>query len=130
MKLKNIEIMDCIRLLDNHLNRKDLIGYAVARNIRNLRNNIIEYEQTYNNLMEKYGEPEVDDNGNETGRYTLDIRSSNFKKFRAELTPFANIEHDVKIFKIPYSSVIGELTGQEILDIDWMLDDIENPQDC
>ena len=49
MKLKNVEIMDCIRLLDNHLNRKDLIGYAVARNIRNLRNNIIEYEQTYNN---------------------------------------------------------------------------------
>lgn len=130
MKLKNYEILEYLNSLESFLERNDIIGYAAARNTRYLRNCATEYEQIHNDLIVKYGSPELDDDGNETGRSFIDMKDPSFKQFKMELTTFSNIEHEVTIFKIPYSEVIGKLTGSEILEIDWMFEDSDTPQDC
>lgn len=130
MVLNNGTINEYIVLLSNFLDRKDLIGYAAARNTRIFKDACVEYTGIRDELIAKYGEQEVDTDGNYTGRYFITTSSPNISKFVSELKPYANIEHDVTIFKIPYSKVIGELTGTEILEIDWMLEDSDSPRDC
>lgn len=127
MLLKNIEMEAYINILRGHLDKDGLLGYAVARNIRALETASVEYVDVRNRLIRKYGTNEVDAAGNETGRFGLSTSSTEFKQFRKELTPYAAIEHDVKITKIPYTSVIGILTASEILDLDWMLEDSDTP---
>ena len=81
------------------------------------------------NLLKIFNENFFDKDGNQTGNMVIQIGSDNFKKFQQFIYPYATIEHDVTIFKIPYSEVIGKLTGSEILEIDWMLEDSDKPAD-
>ena len=130
MKLKNIEIEQMIDSILPLLDRKDIIGYAAARNVRIFRNTILEYTSKRDELINMYGEKELDDDGKETGRSFIKNTSPNIKTYAHEIAEYAIIEHEVTIFKIPYDKVIGELTGSEILEIDWMLEDSDNPRDC
>ena len=130
MILNNSTINEYIGLLSNFLDRKDIIGYAAARNTRIFKDACVEYNSIRDELIAKYGEQEIDTDGNYTGRSFITTSSSNISKFVSELEPYAIIEHDVTIFKIPYSEVIGKLTGSEILESDWMLEDSDSPRDC
>jgi len=116
-----------INSLEKFLNRQDIIGYAAARNIRRLQDASVEYTTIREELLHKYGTDEIDKNGQPTGRVGLQVSSPAFKDFKAEIEPYAIIEHEVPIFKIPYETVCGELTGSEILEIDWMLEDSDSP---
>lgn len=127
MKIKNGEIELFIKTLEKFLDRRDIIGYAAARNTRILTNAAIEYFKYRDEMINKYGEKEKDENGNETGRAFITGKSKRFKEYTKALTMYAIIEHEVTIFKIPYKSVCGKLTGAEILDIDWMLEDSDEP---
>ncbi len=130
MKISNIRMDGYIDSLAPFLDRRDKIGYAAARNTRRLQEASMEYSKLREDLINKYGEPEIDKDGNETGRYMLEVRSENFKKFQNEIEEIAKIEHDVQIFKLPYDYVIEKLTGSEILEIDWMLEDSDSSEDC
>ena len=127
MKLKNIEMEQYILSLSNFLDRIDMIGYAAARNTRILENAYGEYNTYRTSLLNKYGSVELDSNNKPTGRVTLSIDDENFSKYVSEIEEFASIEHEVQLFKIPYSEVIGKLSGSEILEIDWMLEDSDKP---
>jgi len=133
MILTNIEMANRINILSKpvYINRKDIIGYAAARNIRILRNSCVEYLDKQNELITRYGSEELDSNGNPTGRFGINVNPNDeaFKSFKRDIEEFAIIEHTVTIFKIPYERVCGELTGSEILDIDWMLEDSDKPAD-
>lgn len=129
MKLTNSEMLEKMESLTDFLDRNDLIGYSAARNYRRLSDASMEYSKKQREAMSKYGEQEFDKDGNQTGNMVIQIGSENFKKFQQFLYPYAMIEHDVIIFKIPYSEVIGKLTGSEILKIDWMLEDSDKPAD-
>ena len=121
--LKNSEINSRILQLKPFLNRKDKIGYAAARNTRVLSNQLIEYNTIRNELIQKYGEPDLDENGMDIGTVSIKISSPKFLDFCKELEPFNNIEHEVEFMVLKYEEVIGILTGEEILTIDWMLSD-------
>lgn len=121
--LKNSEISSRILQLKPFLNRKDKIGYAAARNTRVLSNQLIEYNTIRNELIQKYGEPDLDENGMDIGTVSIKISSPKFLDFCKELEPFNNIEHEVEFMVLKYEEVIGILTGEEILTIDWMLSD-------
>lgn len=130
MVLSNGTISEYIVSLSNFLDRKDIIGYAAARNTRIFKDACVEYDTIRDGLIAKYGEQEIDTDGNYTGRSFITTSSPNISKFVSELEPYTIIEHDVTVFKIPYSEVIGKLTGSEILEIDWMLEDSDSPRDC
>ena len=123
--LKNAVMVDMLMQLKPLLSRRDKIGYAAARNHRRLAECLTEYERFRNSLIEKYGEHEKDENGNELPSISLSSTSPNFKMFLSELAPYNEMEHEVELVELPYSEVIGSLSGEEILAIDWMLVDGE-----
>lgn len=129
MKITNYDIANMIDTLVPFLSRNDLIGYCSARNTRRLKDAYIEYEKLKDDAIRKYGEQEFNDIGEPTGRYMVKPGTAEFIKCTKELATYSAIEHDVVIMKIPYSEVIGKLTGSEILEIDWMLEDSDSPMD-
>lgn len=122
MRCKNIEMEQMIAALEKHLGRTDVIGYAAARNTRILREECFEYMQRREQLIEKYGEPEVGDEGNCTGRKQIRIGSDAFNAYASEIEEWALIEHEPKLFRIPVSKALDAISGNELLEIEWMFD--------
>jgi len=125
MRFSNARMSVMFESAKAFLGRKDIIGYACARNVRVLGNELTEYTRARNDLIEKYGKDVTDSDGNKTGQYSISVNSPSFVDFASELDKFSNIEHEVDIFKIGYDNVVGELSGEEILSIDWMLEDTQ-----
>ena len=123
MKLTNFEMEQMLGKLDKHLSRKDVIGYAVARNVRILRNELCEYFKVRDELVMKYGEADLDDEGNPKGTVSLGFDSPKFAEFNDEIQRFATIEHEPTIFKLKFEQAIGELSGSELLELEWMFED-------
>lgn len=120
-KLKNSVTLERLHSLKPFLSRRDKIGYVAARNYRFLSNSITEFETIRLSLIEKYGVEGKDERGAPT--YTLKMDSPNFKDFCDELAPFNEMEHEVELMTAKYDEVAGNLSGEEILAIDWMLED-------
>lgn len=123
MKIKNIEMEHMLKTLEPILKYRNKIAYVAARNTRLLNTELIEYFKIKNSLIEKYGEQEIDENGKTTNKFALKINSQNFDSFCKEFDEIANIEHDVKLMTLPYDETVGILSGEEILNIEWMLTD-------
>lgn len=120
-KLKNAQMVAMLNQLQPILSHRDKIGYIAARNYRILSECLTEYEAFRNSLIEKYGEETKDDRGRPIIGVKVD--SPNFKLFCDELAPFNEMEHEVEIMTAKYNDVIGCLSGEEVLSIDWMLED-------
>lgn len=119
--LKNIQMLEMINRLNPLLSHRDKIGYAAARNYRILANSLTEYMAFRNALIEKYGESGTDEDGRPT--ILISVHSPKFKMFCEELEPYNNTEHEVDLMTAKYDDAINVLTGDEILSIDWMLED-------
>jgi hypothetical protein len=111
-----------IKSLEPLLERTDIVGYAAARNTRILMNEIQEYVARREELVTKYGEEVLDDDGNPTGQVQLRFDSPRFKDYSDEISEWAEYEHEPPIYKIPAEECIGVISGKQILDIDWMLE--------
>lgn len=122
-KLKNIQMDRMINSLQQVLSHRDKIGYYAARNYRILNDSLIEYQNFKNSLIAKYGTTDVDSDGKELQTISIKVGSQNFDDFLKELEPFNNIEHEVELMIAKYEDAIGCLSGEEILAIDWMLED-------
>lgn len=120
-KLKNAQMVAMLNQIQPILSHRDKIGYIAARNYRILSECLTEYEAFRNSLIEKYGEETKDDRGRPIIGVKVD--SPNFKLFCDELAPFNEMEHEVEIMTAKYDDVIGCLSGEEVLSIDWMLED-------
>ncbi len=118
----NLEMESMLNVLSTLLGRTDLIGYAAARNTRILKAEAQEYMTLREQLIMKYGTPQVDEDGNETGVFELKFNTPEFRKYEEEIASWANVKHSPNIFKIPPEEVIGKLSGNDILSIEWMLD--------
>lgn len=118
MKNKELDIM--MTILTKLLPRRDKIGYVAARNYRAIQTVLTEYFVFKSDLIKKYGEKNEDDN-----TITVMPNTEKFNSFMKEFEPIANIEQEVSIMEIPFDDVIDILTGEEILNIDWMLSDKE-----
>lgn len=112
-----------INSLQKVLSHRDKIGYYAARNYRILNDSLIEYQNFKNSLIAKYGTTDVDSDGNELQTISIKVGAQNFDDFLKELEPFNNIEHEVELMIAKYEDAIGCLSGEEILAIDWMLED-------
>ena len=123
MKLKNIQMESMINSLKPFLSQRNKIGYVAARNTRLLLSETTEYFAVKNDLIRRYGEPDIDENGNIGTTVTVKIGSDGYKNFEREILQYTDIEHDVPVMKLKYKDVIDVLSGEEILSIDWMLED-------
>ena len=123
MKFSNIKMEMMLETLKPLLPHRDKIGYIAARNTRILNDTLTEYFTFKRDLISKYGEPDKDENGKETGTVSISPTASNFNDFLKEFDTIKNIEHNVELMTIPYEEIIGLLNGEEILELDWMLTD-------
>jgi len=121
--LKNSVMNEMIHHLQPILSHRDKIGYIAARNYRIITTALTEYEAFKNGLIEKYGEQDKDENGNDLPTISIKIGSPKFHEFRKELEPFNNMEHEIDLMIAKYENAIGCLSGEEILTIDWMFED-------
>lgn len=122
-KLKNSQMVLMRKSLEPLLSHRDKIGYVAARNCRLLSNSLVEYETFRRKLIDKYGTPDEDENGTLIGTVSIKMDSLDFKAFCDEMAPFNEIEHEVELMTCKYEDAIGCLTGEEILAVDWMLED-------
>lgn len=120
MMYKNAEMEQMVGALQKHLDRRDIVGYAAARNTRILQDELKEYIERRDELVRKYGEEDKDKDGNPTGSVSLAFESPEFSKFAEELEQFAVIEHSPRLMQLKYEDAIGILSGAEILELDWM----------
>lgn len=119
----NIKMAEMLCGLKPLLTRRDKFGYIAARNYRRLSESLTEYTAFKSGLIEKYGEPDLDENGKEVGTISLNINSPAFPDFIKELEPFGRMEHEVELMTAKYEDAVNSLSGEEILNIDWMLED-------
>lgn len=121
--LKNSMMNEMLRQLRPILSHRDKIGYIAARNYRILDDCLTEFQMFRDELIKKYGEVDKDENGNNLSTISINVSSPNFKQFCDELEPFNNMEHEVDLMTAKFDDAIGCLSGEEILAIDWMLED-------
>lgn len=121
--LKNSTMSEMLHQLQPILSHRDKIGYIAARNYRILTDCLTEFQTFRDDLIKKYGEVDKDEHGDELPTISIKVGSPNFKQFCDELEPFNNMEHEVDLMTAKYEDAIGCLSGEEILGIDWMLED-------
>ena len=119
MERTNEEFSRLIESIHPLLDRTDIIGYAVARNMRIISNEIQEYLTIKEIKMREFGEIDP----NDPNRLLISVDSENYMKFVASMEEIAQVKHTVDVFKIKYDQVAGILSGNDILAIDWMLED-------
>ncbi len=120
-KYKNYEMDAMLISLKPLLSHRGKLGYAAARNARILSNALVEYYNFRNELIKKYGEKIKDDNGSET--MGININSPNFDIFTKEMEEYMYIEHNVDLMTVSYTDAMEVLTGEEMLNLDWMLNE-------
>ena len=121
-KYSNFKMEKMLADLRPILRHTGKVGYVAARNTRILRDALTEFFHFKDDLIRKYGVPEVKD-GKETGRITLEPGSQNFDEFTKELTKIGEIEHEVSFMVLPYNDVIDVMSGEEMFNLEWMLED-------
>lgn len=123
MAYTNIEMKAMLESLEPLMERCDKLGYAAARNTRILADQLREYTAFEEELVRKHGEEEKDEEGNPNGRVSLSLLSPNFAEFLKEIDPIAKVEHEPDLMKLKYEEAIGQLSGKELLGLDWMFED-------
>ena len=122
MKLTNIQ-------MDNHLqNLKSISGkvtgklaYAVARNMRKISEELVEYQSLKDKAIYKHGEK------NEDGSATIKSGSEGYAKFMEEMKEIMDISHDIDIQTITENDLCSSsLNADEILRIDFMIEEVPN----
>lgn len=122
LTINNFKMEQMLLQLKKLLPMRNKIGYVAARNTRILSDSLTEYFKFKNDLIEKYGEPDVNENGQELDTISIKKDSENFDIFIKEFDEIKDIEHEVELMTLSYEDVIGILTGEEILEFDWMLE--------
>ena len=122
MTYTNLQMEQMVAQLKPLLDRNGLIGYAAAKNTRILRDEIAEYIQAKDAAIMELGEPELDADGNETGQVSLRFDSPRFAEYQERMASIDTAESEPRIFRVQASEVMGQLTGQEILDLEWMME--------
>lgn len=123
MNLTNAKMEQMLESAQRHLDKADIIGYACARNVRMLSEELTEYQTAMERLCRKYGEDERDSDGNATGRLIVRRDIGEWGEFEEKMAEFGGIEHEFKPFVIPYDKAIGILSGTELLELDWMFEE-------
>lgn len=117
MKLTNQTMDEYLRALQAISDKvTGKFAYAVARNMRKLSNELIEYRTIKDDTIRKFGE----DNGQ--GSFQIMIGSDAFKKYFEEMKQYNDIEHDVQLMQIEQADLLNSsLNANEILSVDFMV---------
>ncbi|MDO4891314.1 MAG: hypothetical protein Q3963_08105, partial [Coriobacteriaceae bacterium] len=81
-----------------------------------------EYFERRRQLILEYGHDKIGEDGKPTGETELLFGTPEFEDYAAAIDEWANIRHTPNLFTIPVEEVVGKLSGNEILSIEWMIE--------
>lgn len=118
MELTNMEMVNDIQQLKGVADKvTGKLAYAVARNMRKLSEEVVEFETIKNNLIEKYGEL------SEQKTYFIKPGTPAYGQFLEEIREYTDLKCTVDIFKVaPEELYHADLNANEILSLDFMID--------
>ena len=122
MKLTNAEMDINLQALQKISDKvTGMFAYAVARNMRKISEELVEYQELKNKAITKYG------NLMEDGRYAIDVTTDAYKDYLEEMKDYSSIQHDVTIQTISKDVLLSSsLNANEILTIDFMIEEDNN----
>ena len=126
MKLTNTQMSTYLYSLEQIAPKtQGKLAYAIAKNMRKLENELIEYNDIKNKTLAKYG------TADENGIYSLKVDGSEaFQKFAEEMQPYNNDVSDVSITMVDPDDVYkAGLNGTETMQILFMIKDEEEEKD-
>lgn len=100
--MKTGEAFNLLNFLTTEVSPKasGILGYAVAKNIRLLGQELTEYSKLRNDLIVKYGEKSGDG-------YTIAPNSDSFKVFLTEFSQYQTLDIDVDLMKVDSEVLIN-----------------------
>ena len=118
----NFQMENMAESLKPLLSRTDVVGYVAARNIRSLRNELEEYFQMKNRLITELGTEELGEDGKPTGNVSIKVGSKEFDSFMDKMKPIGEARCYPSLFKLDSFECIDRLSGNQMLDFEWMID--------
>lgn len=120
---KNYEVDDILSNLKIFMDRKDKVGYIAARNYRIISEECKEFFDRRTKFLLEFGERGTNENGESI--VSITPTSPNFEEFSEHLKDISYVQHTVNIIACRFSSIIGILSGEDIMPIEWMfIDDL------
>lgn len=89
--------------------------------MRAIMNALADYTAYKDSLIREYGAEIKDDDGN-VKDFAVTPSCEGFQDFLRKLSEVSEVEHDVRIMTAIPDDVIGVLSGEEIMAIDWMME--------
>lgn len=116
MKMTNEEMRKSIEAL-NMAQETGKLGYAIARNLRKLRDAAKEYIDIYEGLLKEHATQ-----SKTPGRYILTPEAQ--EKIEAGIAEFKDIESDVDVFTVDEETFCsGELKSNQMSVLLWMVEE-------
>lgn len=113
MRMTNAEGVECLSILTS-IHEKGKLGYAIAKNMRKLNDEMREYFEKRDELIQKYGEKQDGE------KYKIPPES--VQKFMDELREYDEIEFDFEPHMIGEEEFCrGELTSDQMYGLCWMV---------
>lgn len=116
MRKMNFELDNMLQTLYPLLEHRGVLGMVAARNARAIAEALKEYSMEKNDLIKRFGH-ETEDG------FSVSPDDEGFADFIEALTPYGDIEQEVSLMTIPIEKAMDELTGTEMLALDWMFEE-------
>lgn len=117
-QLTNLEMFNYISNISQELMQKvtGKVAYALAYNLRKIQNELKEYMDFRNELINKYSK-ELED-----GKFGIDMKSKDYIEFSKELKQYDEIAHFIELVEIhPDDICKSNLNADDIFTIDFMI---------
>lgn len=121
MRYTNAQLEAMANSLAPVLKSRTLVGYKAAVNMRSIMDAIADYAAFKDELIHEYGTELKDESGNVVN-FAVTPSCDGYQEFLERLGEVSEIERDVEIMKATPEDVIGVLSGEEIIAIDWMME--------
>lgn len=113
MKITNAEAWNRLQALKS-VKETGLLGFAIAKNMRKLADELTEYDAKRNELIQKYGTPIE---GNQ-----YQFTSENAKNYYAEMAQYDSIEIEFEPMQVSEEVFCGgTLTSDQMYVLMWMV---------
>ena len=113
MKQKNAEAYDAFSVMQQ-TKETGLLGFAIAKNMRKLANELVEYDGKRTELLQKYGTPAE---GNQ-----YEFTKENAKLFYGEMAQYDSLEIEIEPMTVPEEVFCGgNLTSDQMYALMWMV---------
>lgn len=113
MKLKNADAYHSFLVMQQS-KESGMLGFAIAKNMRKLANELVEYDGKRNELIRKYGTPV------EGEQYQFTAENS--RRFFEEMKPFDELEIEFEPMTVTEEVFVGgNLTSDQMYSLMWMV---------